>query len=184
MNIHTFCRLTLTTLIVGLSSTACYQEPDFSTTPSISFNSVTKFTLADTFSGPNGKKDSVIITIDFKDGDGDLGEPAPPDLGRNDPKYGDWGIYELKTFRKLPNGTFEEVILPENNKLFFPELLKGSKKNNRRSPIEGVLDYSTIFYYGKNKKMNVVKFKIRIRDRALNVSNVIESDTISIPLTI
>ena len=68
--------------------------------------------------------------------------------------------------------------------LFFPELLKGSKKNNRVSPIEGVLDYSTIFYYGRNKKMNVVKFKIRIRDRALNVSNVIESDTISIPLTI
>ena len=184
MNTHTFCRLILTTLIVGLSSTACYQDPNFSIVPSISFNSISSFTVADTFSGPTARRDSVVITIDFRDGDGDLGEPAPPDLGRNDPKYSSWGNYELKTFRRLPDGTFKEVILAANNKLFFPELLKNSKKNNRRSPIEGLLDYAVYFPYSKSATINVVKFTIRVRDRALNVSNVIESDTISVPLKI
>lgn len=181
MKIHTFCRLVLTSIIIGLSATGCYEDPDFSTTPAISFNSITKFTVADTFSGANAKRDSVVITLDFKDGDGDLGEPVD---GRTDPKYVDWGNYELKTFRKLPNGTFEEVVLAANSKLFFPELLKGSKVNNRRSPIEGLLDYAIYFPYSNRATINVVKFKIKIRDRALNVSNVVESDTISVPLTI
>ncbi len=181
MKPSSFRSLLLSVVLVAVSATGCYKDPDFSTTPAILFNSVTKFTVADPFSGTTAKRDSVVITLDFKDGDGDLGEPVE---GRIDPKYTDWGNYELKTFRRLANGSFEEVILAANAKLFFPELLKGSKKNNRRSPIEGLLDYAVYFPYSKRSTLNVVKFKIRVRDRSLNNSNVIESDTISIPLTI
>jgi hypothetical protein len=166
----------LTALVFGLSS--CYETPDYSTTPEISFNSITKFTVADAFSGPTAKRDSVVITLDYKDGDGDLGEVAG---GRDNPKYYDWGNYELRTFRKEANGSFKEIILPENRNLFFPELVKNSKATNRKSVIEGTLDYGSYFNYSKQTKLSVVKFQIRIRDRALNVSNMIETDTISVP---
>ncbi len=164
-------------MAVALGLNSCYEAPNYSPTPEISFNSITKFTVDDSFS-KGAKRDSVVITIDYKDGDGDLGEVVS---GRDNPKYYDWGNYELRTFRKEANGSFKELILPENKNLFFPELVKNSKATNRKSVIEGTLDYASFFNYAKLNKLSVVKFQIRIRDRALNVSNMVESDTISVP---
>ena len=45
---------------------ACDQPPELPTTPSISFNSIT-------FKEGSGISDSLILKIDFEDGDGDLG---------------------------------------------------------------------------------------------------------------
>jgi hypothetical protein len=180
MKKHTFFKVSLILLVISASTIGCYEAPNFSNTPLISFNSMTKFTVADPFSGPTAKRDSVVVTLDFQDGDGDLGEPVD---GRTDARYSDWGNYELRTFKRLSNGKFEEVILAANSKLFFPELVKNSKKTGRKSPIEGTLDYAVYFPYSKRSQISTVKFQIRIRDRALNASNVIESDTISVPIT-
>jgi hypothetical protein len=180
MKKHSFLRLSFILSIIILGTSSCYETPDYSTTPEIAFNSITKFTVADGFSGPTAKRDSVVITIDYKDGDGDLGEPVN---GREEPKYTEWGNYELRTFKRLTNGKFEEVILAANSKLFFPELVKNSKKTGRKSVIEGTLDYGVYFPYSKRAQLTVVKFQIRVRDRSLNTSNVIESDTISVPIT-
>ncbi|MEZ4901102.1 MAG: hypothetical protein R2822_04760 [Spirosomataceae bacterium] len=45
----------------------------------------------------------MVLTIDFKDGDGDLGESSD---SRNDPKYSTWGNYELRTFRKTTGNQY------------------------------------------------------------------------------
>ncbi len=64
-----------------------------------------------------------------------------------------------------------------NNFLVLPDLTKGKPKG----AIEGTLDFAQLFQYGNTVKLFPTKFRIRIRDRALNVSNIIETDTLTLP---
>jgi len=168
-----FVRFIFTIFLFTAATTGCFTPPSYSNVPEIVFNSMTKFEVIEPFS--KAKQDSVVVTIDFKDGDGDLGEST---TNRNDPKYTNWGNYELLTFRKTTGNQYQEVVLAANAKLFFPVL----KPDRKKGPIEGKLDYAVYFPYSRNAKLTTVKFRIRVRDRALNVSNVVESDTISVPL--
>ena len=56
--------------LVG-SLISCYKEIAFDEKPSIEFKDLKKEIRIDQFAG--SKKDSVILTIKFQDGDGDLG---------------------------------------------------------------------------------------------------------------
>lgn len=158
-------------LLVG-----CLEPPDFSNTPAISAPSVTSYPAFDDFS--QIPKDSVVITVKFEDGDGDLGLSADERQNIDSVAYGEWGNYELKVYQFV-NGRFEYVELPVLKKLFFPRL----KADDKSSPLEGKLDFSQSFLRARNSKMTPVKFSVRIRDRDMNVSNVVETDTISIPLS-
>lgn len=169
----TIFRFFLTIFILSAATTGCWTPPSYSPVPEIVFNSMDKFEVIEPFS--KSKQDSVVITIDFKDGDGDLGESTD---NRGNANYNTWGNYELRTFKKVSGNKFEEVILAANAKLFFPVL----KPDRKKGPIEGKLDYAVYFPYSKNSKLTTVKFQIRVRDRALNVSNAVESDTLSVPL--
>ncbi|HEV7349069.1 hypothetical protein [Telluribacter sp.] len=166
-------------LFAALTLVSCVETPDFDTTPTIAFNSIDKFTVPDPFSGPNARKDSVIITIDFEDGDGDLGVTAEErsDTTLLNSKYSGWGNYELKTLR-LEKGSFVELPTAVTSKLFFPVL----KRDGKPGPIKGKLDFSQIFFYSRFAQPTVLKFQVRVRDRSLRVSNIIETDTISVPL--
>ena len=168
-------------ILLGLATwlTSCVEQPDFDDTPRIVFNSIDKFTIPDPFSGPNATKDSVVITIDFEDGDGDLGLTFQErsDTAFINAVYPDWGNYELRTFQ-LRNGRFEELPFSVASKLFFPLL----KPDGRPGPIKGKLDFSQTFFYSRFARPAIIKFQVRIRDRALRVSNTIETDTISVPL--
>ena len=68
--------LYLFTVIIGVAIFSCEKPPELPTTPSITFESV-RFA-----SGANGF-DSLIVTIGFEDGDGDLGLMG----SENDPPY-------------------------------------------------------------------------------------------------
>jgi hypothetical protein len=157
---------------------ACFTEPNYSNTPEIQFRSIFKYTIEASRGVGKGKRDSVVTTVSFKDGDGNLGNSIP--LSREDSiKYkqnGGWGNYEIKTFRYI-NRQFVEFPSTENTTLYFPDLTK----NKPKGAIEGTLDFNQTFQYGTIFQLYPVKFQIRIRDRDLNVSNVIETDTITIP---
>ena len=168
-----FIRFSFTLLLFAVSTTGCFTPPDYSPVPEIVFNSMTKFEVIEPFS--KTKQDSVVITLDFKDGDGDLGESTD---NRDDSRYDTWGNYELRTFRKTTGNQFQEIILPANFKIFFPVL----KPDGKRGPIEGKLDYASYFPYTQTAKLTTVKFQIRVRDRAFNVSNLVETDTLSVPI--
>jgi len=62
-------------MVVGLTS--CFEESEFPDNPSITFNDIIFKDIGD-----NNDADSLIVLIDFEDGDGDLGldpdENAPP----------------------------------------------------------------------------------------------------------
>lgn len=72
--------------LVFLAASSCYRAPEFPIEPTISFNSIKFY---DVVKQPNSDprlgppKDSLVITINFQDGDGDLGVEG----NENDPPF-------------------------------------------------------------------------------------------------
>jgi hypothetical protein len=168
-------------LLMGLG--ACVQEPTFSSTPAITFKSIQKITkISNDGFGGTTKIDSVIMSINFQDAEGDLGLTEAQ--LKADPKYKDFRNFEVAVMLRK-NGVFIPIT--------FTPALGGLmnfnfKPNQKSGPIEGSIDYSTQFVYAFYKGYNpqftakgdTLKFKIFIRDNALNQSNTIETDPIVI----
>ncbi|GAB4010642.1 hypothetical protein EXU85_07345 [Spirosoma sp. KCTC 42546] len=162
---------------IALTLTACFNEPNYSNTPSIEFKGMFKYQIAAGKGVGQSKRDSVVITIGFKDGDGNLGIDNPSETTISSySANGGWGNYEIKALR-LVNKQYVEYPQPIYKTLFFPELTKGKPKG----AIEGSLDFNQLFTYGTTNVFYPTKFQIRIRDRDFNASNVVETDTITLP---
>ena len=162
---------------------ACTGEPDFSFIPEISFNNVRVLTVASQGLLGVTKKDSVVMTVNFQDGDGDLGF-TPAELIVLKKTTGD----SLQTF-------VVDVFVQRNGKFIKSnpkEKFGGNvpirfKQGSKPGPIEGTIDYSATFEYnvfqgipylkGKN---DTIKFAIQIKDRALNKSNIVETSPVVI----
>jgi hypothetical protein len=163
---------------IALALSSCFNEPNYADTPEIDFKGIDRYTIAAGKGVGQSKRDSVVITVGFKDGQGDLGTSAES-YRVDSARYmsnGGWGNYEIRTFR-LENKQYVELKQPINNFLIFPDLTK----NKPRGAIEGRLEFSQIFNYTTPFQIYPTKFQIRIRDRALQASNVIETDTVWVP---
>lgn len=160
--------------VFAIGMAGCVDIPDFGDAPKIYYNSIQQYTILDT--AGNKSEEKVIITIDFEDGDGDLGTTSED---RGDTiKYKDWGNYELVTITKQEDGSWTEAIRSEDAKKFMPIL----KPDGKPGPIKGKLDLNTTFKYSRSAVPITLKFKVRIRDRAFNVSNQTpESDSVVVP---
>lgn len=168
--------LLILTLVAGLAFACSKDEPTTSAVPVIGFRSIKKFTLDPT--AVRVKRDSVVVRINFSDGDGDLGED-PSDSTRRKTIFANqlWGNYQIRAFRLVNNG-FEEIIQSPTPKLF----VDLGSTSSAISPQLGTLDYNQLFTYTSSAKWLPVKFQIRMRDRSLHESNVVETDTISLPV--
>jgi len=169
--------------VSAIALASCVDIPDFSDTPTIFYNGIDQFTETD--STGRRIRENVIITIDFEDGNGDLGATSDE---RNDPKftapyakfmapYAALGNYELVTARKELNGRWTESILAGDSLKWMPIL----KPDGKAGPIKGKLDLNTSFLYGNSTVPITLKFKVRIKDRALHQSNQIETDSVVVP---
>jgi len=164
-------------IILAATALGCVDIPDFDNTPKIYYNGVDQSTE---INDSTGKKirENVVITIDFEDGDGDLGAT---DAERSDPAftapYEPWGNYELVTARKGADGKWTESILAEDQYKWMPIL----KPDGKAGPLKGTVDLNASFLYGTSTVPVYVRFKVRIRDRALHISNQIQTDSIQVP---
>jgi len=121
--------------------------------------------------------EKIIPVIHFEDGDGDLGLTAE---NVENPPYneGDYMNNYFVEYYIKRNNAFEPLGLPYNPPYrFFP-----LSPDGRVGPLEGDLKLSITF---DERTINqwiqrgdIIKFRIKIRDRALNVSNTVESDEI------
>ena len=169
----------LTAITLAATLTACFTEPNYSDTPEIRLiGPPVKVTLEAGDRVGQARRDSVIMTIRLQDGTGDIGENTR-DTTRQRLVFGKetWGNYEIKTF-ELVNGAYKELVFVDNSKLFFPRSPLAAQKG----AVEGDIDFSQVFFYQRPFRMAPVRFQVRIRDRALNVSNTVTTDTISVPL--
>jgi len=171
------------TISIALLLLSCVKEPEFSTAPAISFESIQKITKtsSDGFGGKT-KIDSIIMSVRFEDGDGDLGITAA-EIKAN-AKYKDFRNFEVDVLLKK-NGKFVPVLFsPKIGGLMNFQL----RPDQKPGPIEGTISYSTQFVYAFYKGYSplftefndTLKFQIYIKDKAFQQSNTIETDPVII----
>ncbi|MBC7923663.1 MAG: hypothetical protein H7Z75_21515 [Ferruginibacter sp.] len=174
-------------LLAACVVAGCYPDPDFSTTPQIAYLSISKTTPTDDF---GGKQDRIVVSIDYRDGDGDLGRADSQDTAQN---------YRLRLFLKR-QGAFQEVIrksidprTKKETRLDFQGVNFPLKGDGKPGPIEGTIDYTINFSHAfsiapapsepvinTTPNNDTIYFRIQIVDRQLHVSNEVETEPIII----
>jgi len=156
---------------------SCIEPPEYDNPPHIDFQNVEVYSSLEN----RVKKDSLILVTSFEDGDGDLGldnedlETPPFNLPNTNN-----GLNYFVDILIKKNGAFQTLTLPSGftfNGRFFRLAPDG-----RIGPIEGDLRYSIVIRNNNPlvKEGDVLKFRVWIRDRALNQSNIVESDEVTI----
>jgi hypothetical protein len=154
---------------------ACNKPPVYPIEPRIEFKGIESYSVV----SQGARLDSLIIITRFEDGDGDLGlssedEKVPPfNQGTNAVNY------LLETFvKKKGASAFEKIDLLGVNGRFFR-----LSPDSRVGPLEGDLRFSyeistpNVFDI---KTGDQIKFRVRIRDRSLHYSNIVETEVHSI----
>lgn len=172
--------------IVLMSLTGCPSEPEWPVTPFISFQSAELISK---------DRDTVVTTIRFRDGDGDLGlntedlnglfADTNPNGTVNLNSYNFW----IDIFRKLPTierwDSISPVVLSSGREFIgfygrFPRL----SDNTKPAPLEGSISHKISaaggFPIPSSVQFADFKFRIRILDRSRNRSNRIETTPIRI----
>lgn len=163
-------------MIFALAS--CQKKMEYPIEPKVSYEGMGYVMNADsTLTG------EVVVSIGYTDGDGDLGLDDADTLypfGPNDPNY-----YNLIIdYLKWDGSTFVETPLLSWNQqsqsfdtVSFNARFKRLVFNDEEAAISGTIDYKMMVYNPLSPN-DTIKFKIKILDRALHESNVIETDAI------
>ncbi|MFD1871992.1 hypothetical protein [Hymenobacter bucti] len=178
--------------VVGLLSAGagclagCLSAPSYPETPAINFESIRlqRFVVANS----TVPIDSVYITVNFQDGDGDLGLNS---VEAQTAPYGSKTLaavnYINTAFIKNPNagGRFDSArtfynYLPKSDLYSLFDHLSPTT-DNRKSPLRGTLTRAYGFYLGSPYLPGQeIKFRVSIYDRALNRSNEVETTSLII----
>lgn len=165
-------------VFLALLTYSCQKPVEYPVEPKISFEGFTYLFDADsTFSGEG------IISFSYTDGDGDLGLNDADTLfpfGFHDAHY--YNI--LVDYLKCINGEFVKTPLLSWNMqtqsydtVTFNARFKRLRDTEEPKNISGTMDY-TLTVKNPFSPDDTVKFEIRILDRALHESNVIQTDPI------
>ena len=160
-------------LASAVALASCVDIPDFSDTPKIGYNGISQYTQTDSTTGALQEAEIVTVTVNFEDGDGDLGltsaqiqDPAYTQTYKKVPNWGLLANYELVTMIKQKDGSFREAILSGDSSKFFPDL----KPDGKPGPIKGKLDLNIRFLKSRSAVPTTVKFRVRIMDRGYHIS--------------
>ncbi|QKG55620.1 hypothetical protein GKZ68_02580 [Hymenobacter sp. BRD128] len=175
--------------LLATSLSACLKAPEYSTTPSISFNDIQDIRIQPKQAGGQ-PLDSIRMTINYQDGDGDLGltsderKNPPYDYQKGANKF--YNNFFVEPFvRNTVTGKYESVVSKGlttagayNGAFPHPTTTTDSKA----APIKGTLTYAPIaFGLGDIfQPRDSVRFEISIADRALHVSNTITTRSVYI----
>ena len=168
-------------LIILYLGTSCTDAPTYSKVPKIALISMEH-------GSESQNSDTVNLTISFQDGDGDLGldfderegifADSIPMIDQNGDTIGnEFNRFHFNYFidtYKLVEGEYQKIDLLKDGR--FPPL----NRTQGSSVMEGELLYALYIIYNITdlKSGDVIKFEISIADKALNVSNIVETDSI------
>jgi hypothetical protein len=166
--------------VAALAVSSCLSPPDFPSTPSIEFKAL-KVERIDT--NPNlTPYDHVVVTVSFKDGEGDLGltdadktadSPyrqylADGSMNRN------YYNYFITIFRKNSQGTFEPVPLKDPRFPYDSTYPPLDPVGSKPAPLKGELNFTTDIFIDTDTPIRsgeTIRFEVSIMDRALHESN-------------
>lgn len=173
-------------LLLCCIASGCYEKPAFPLEPVIQFNFILSKPIIDSLSNFY-LGDSILIAIDYTDGDGDLGlaprDTLPPYQLYLDPERTQINRFHFNFFcepERFENGTYVPFVLPDG------VTLNGrfGRLTDKPSPVDGTIFYrffipafSTDPQYTINP-FEILRFRISIADRALNESNVVLTDSV------
>ena len=163
---------------------ACQKQVEYPIEPKITYQGFTYLMNPDsTFSGEG------IISFSYTDGDGDLGlddsDTLPP-FGFHDTYYYNMVVDYLKSgngvFVKTPLLSPHVPTSPDDTLVLFDTVtfnarFKRLRDSEEPKAISGSMDYK-LTVQNPFSPNDTVKFEIRILDRALHESNVIQTDPI------
>ena len=162
----------------AMLAASCQKPLDYPVEPQIAYQGLAYVFNADgTFSG------ECVVSFAYTDGDGDLGLDAAdtlPPFGLHDPHYYNMVIDYLKCV----NGEFVKTPLlswnPQTQQfdtVSFSARFHRLRDSEEPKAISGTMDYQLIVQ-NPLSPTDTVKFEIRILDRALHESNVIQTEAI------
>lgn len=165
-------------LLLALAVSACQKPVEYPIEPKIAYEGFTYLMNPDsTFSGEG------VISFSYTDGDGDLGLDDADTLspfGFNDAHYYNMVVDYLKCV----NGEFVKTPLLSWNAqtqsydtVSFNARFKRLRDSEEPKAISGTMDYK-LTVQNPFSPNDTVKFEIRIFDRALHESNVIQTEPI------
>lgn len=140
----------------------CIREEQYPLEPVIAFNEFA--TLKDV----SGKDSIGAFTINYTDGDGDIG------LQDADTLDGLRYNYFMRIFQHV-NGQ-EEEVLPIDSSSSFNGRIPYLTPNGRNKNIKGDITlYIELYYMRQALKSDTIAFEVYIQDRALHSSNVVRT---------
>jgi hypothetical protein len=163
--------------LLCFSLSGCWKEPVYPKEPEIEFNSISQKQSFDALGNPVIE---ITIALDFKDGDGNMGLDAE----ETQPPYND------VPGNKFKNNYFINAFLSRKNETEFgpynPPISYNGRflrldDNNLGRALEGQLRYTFNIFPGIDlDKGDKLKFQIQVADRALNLSNIVETAPITL----
>ena len=178
--------------LLAASLSSCLKAPEYPVTPSISFNDIQVIRLQPKQAGGQ-PLDSIRMTINYQDGDGDLGlssdeqKVAPFKFRNPDSTYNKFNRnFFIEVFIRNPaTGKYEMRVTktpaaPAGYDGAFPH--PTATTDSKAAPIKGTLTYAPLaFGLGDIfQPRDSVRFEITIADRALHVSNTITTRSVYI----
>jgi len=163
----------ITGLVILLS--ACGEiAPIFSNTPYIELRDF-RITSSSPIEG-----DSMVITLFFRDGDGDLGIFEKGNNTSNNPDFDFFAnAYKIFERREIPVRPSRGKAVSYNGQI--PRL----KNDDKPGPIEGTLDYRIFIVPGEDlerefdiQQNDTIFFWIRVKDRAGNFSDSVRTNNL------
>ena len=169
---------------LALAAYSCQKPVEYPIEPKIEYQGFTYLFNADsTFSGEG------VIAFSYTDGDGDLGLDDADTIypfGPNDAHYYNMVVDYLKSVNgvfvktpllspHVPTHPADTLVLYDT--VTFNARFKRLRDSEEPKAISGTMDY-TLIVQNPLSPNDTVKFEIRILDRALHESNVIQTDAI------
>ena len=123
--------------------------------------------------------DSAVLTFSFTDGDGDIGLADDElDAPYDSASYYHFNLY-LEYFEKQDAGGWEPGLDAEGDTIVFKYRLEPIIVQGKKKGIKGTMDVViNPFYNAASPESDTIKYSVKLIDRALNESVVIETDPI------
>ena len=157
-----------------LLSFGCNTDVVESEIPEIGFESVT------VYKNIQGKDSMLVLSINYKDGDGDLGlsvgDTFPPF------NFGSDGFYNLLVGYKIKkNNVWQSILVPgSSDTLQFNQRFQKLNLSDKKKMVSGNLDLRIPASPYPGVFPDTIKFISQMIDRKLHRSNVVESNEIKL----